>query len=137
MTMEDLRRLDEAGWELYHVAADPTETTNLADSHREKLRELMALWYVEAGKHDVLPIDGSGQQRMAEPRPQIAGERERYTYYPGTRAVAESAGPHVLNRSQVIEAEVEISDGGCEGVLLAHGGNTGGYSFFVQNGKLH
>lgn len=137
LTADDLRRLDVEGWELYHVDEDPTETRNLAESHRDKLRELISFWYVEAGKYNVLPIDGRGQQRVAEERPQIARERSRYVYYPGTQGVPENAAAHVLNRSHAITAEVDIPDGGAEGVLLCHGGNTGGYSFYVKDGKLH
>jgi len=134
---EDLRRLDEQGWELYDLTTDPTESRNIAPANREKLREMIALWYVEAGKYGVLPIDGRGQQRLAEERPQITAERKQYTYYPHTQSVPESASPRLLNRSHVICAEVEIPDGGAEGVLLCHGGNTGGYAFFVKDDKLH
>lgn len=137
MTAEDLRQLDEHHWQLYHVAEDPTETQDLAQSHREKLHELITLWYVEAGKYDVLPIDGRGQQRFVEPRPVLAPEREEYVYYPDTQLVPENAAAHVLNRSHAIRADVVIPDGGAEGVLLSHGGLTGGYSFYLKDGKLH
>jgi arylsulfatase len=137
MTADDLRALDAHGWELYHVDEDPTESRDVAAENLPRLRELIALWYVEAGRYGVLPIDGRGQQRFAEPRPQISAERTSYRYFPGTDAVPESAAARLLNRSFVITAEVEIPEGGASGVLLAHGGNTGGYSFFVQGGKLH
>jgi arylsulfatase A-like enzyme len=137
ITAEDLRELDAHGWELYHVADDPTETNDVATDHPEVLRELISLWYVEAGRYNVLPIDGRGQQRFAEPRPRLAPNMTRYVYYPGTQAVPENAAPPILNRSHSIEADVEIPAGGAEGVLLCHGGNTGGYAFFVKDDKLH
>lgn len=137
ISAEDLRRLDVEGWELFHVDEDFTESTDIAEEHRDKLRELVTLWYVEAGKYDVLPIDGRGQQRFAEERPQLTAERTSYTFYPGTQAVPENAAPRLLNRSHAMTAEVVIPEGGAEGVLLCHGGNTGGYSFYVQGGKLH
>ena len=136
MSAEDLRQLDAHGWQLYHVAEDPAETRDLAGEQREKLEELISLWYVEAGKYNVLPIDGRGQQRFAEPRPQIAGERDVYTYFPGTQMVPENDAVHLLNRSFVIRADVDIPDGGAEGVLLTHGGVTGGYSFYLKDGAL-
>jgi arylsulfatase A-like enzyme len=136
ISAEDLRQLDAHGWQLYHVAEDPTETQDVAADHAETLRELIALWYVEAGKYDVLPIDGRGQQRFAEPRPQISREQEQYVYFPGTQAVPENAAAHLLNRSFVIRAEVVVPDGGAEGVLLTHGGVPGGYSFYVVDGTL-
>lgn len=137
LTADDLRRIDVHGWELYNVEEDPTETKNRAESDKDKLRELVTLWYVEAGKYDVLPIDGRGAERLAEERPQLAGERRRYEFYPGTQAVPENVAPRLLNRSFSIQAEVIIPDDGAEGVLLCMGSNTGGFSFFVKDAKLH
>jgi arylsulfatase len=105
--------------------------------NRPKLIEMIATWYVEAGKYNVLPVDGRGVQRLAEERPQIALPRTRYTYYPNTQDVPSNSAVRVLNRSHSITADVEIPQGGAEGILLAHGGNDGGYSFYVKGGKLH
>ncbi len=137
MSREDLARIDTQGWELYHVAEDPTETRNLADTHRDKLIELITYWYVEAGRYQVLPIDGRGQQRFAEERPQLAPERSRYVYFPHLQSVPENVAVKVLNCAHSITARVTIPTGGAEGVLLCHGGNTGGYTFFVKDGHLH
>jgi arylsulfatase A-like enzyme len=137
ISAEALQKLDAHGWELYHLTEDPTETTDVAATHRDKLIEMISLWYVEAGKYGVLPIDGRGQQRFADERPQIAPDRDTYEYYPGTQAVPGNAAVSVINRSHTITAEVDIPDGGAEGVLLAHGGIEGGYSLFVQGGHLH
>ena len=76
ITAEMLGRLDSDGWELYHVADDPAENRNLAGEHRDKLIELISLWYVQAGKYDVLPIDGSALQRMMVVRPEVAETRD-------------------------------------------------------------
>ena len=81
------------GWELYHVAEDFAENHNVADEHRDKLIELIGTWYVEAGKYDVLPIDGSGlaahggREAAQSPPP-----RDRYTYRPDTQSVPFFAG---------------------------------------------
>src|SRR5215212_8656665 len=133
---EALTELDATGWELYHVATDFAENHNLAADNRPRLIELIAQWYVEAGRYDVFPGDGRGQQRFAEERPVIAADRTRYTYYPGTQEVAQNAAPPVLNRPHSIHAGVEIPDGGAEGVLVSQGGVDGGFSFFVQGGRL-
>ena len=98
---------------------------------------MIAQWYVEAGKYNVLPIDGRGQQRFAEERPQIAVDRTRYTYYPHTQEIAQNTAPRILNRPHTISALVEIPEGGAEGVLVSQGGVDGGFSFFVQDGRLH
>ena len=77
LTEDKLRHLDATGWELYNVEDDPAETRNLADTNRATLIEMIALWYVEAGKYNVLPLDSRGTSRFADERPQITLERRR------------------------------------------------------------
>jgi arylsulfatase A-like enzyme len=134
---DKLTELDAKGWELYHITEDVAENHNVATDNRAKLIELIATWYVEAGKYNVLPIDSRGTLRFADERPQIALARTRYTYYPGTQMVPINACPNVLNRPHSITADVEISKGGAEGALLSAGDVQGGYAFYVQGGKLH
>ena len=137
MNKDKLIELDAKGWELYDLTKDFAENHNLADQNRPKLIEMIANWYVEAGKYNVLPVDSRGVARIAEPRPQIAVDRKSYTYYPGTQMVPANAGPRVLNRSHSITADVEVPKGGAEGALLSAGDVQGGYCFYVQGGKLH
>jgi arylsulfatase len=137
ITAEELTKLDATGWELYHVAEDFSENHNVAGENRAKLIEMISLWYVEAGKYKVLPIDSRGATRLLDPRPQAAPQRNRYSFYPGTQVVPGNATVNVINRAHSITAEVDIPEGGTEGVLLSYGGNEGGYVFYVQNHKLH
>ncbi|WP_438017374.1 arylsulfatase [Sorangium sp. So ce315] len=137
LTAEQLRELDAGGWELYHVAEDFSESQDLSAQHPDLLKEMIDRWYVEAGRYNVLPLDSRGAQRLNEARPRLAGPRSRFVYYPGTSAVPEHAAVSVLNRPHSITAEVEISPGGDEGVLLSHGGLSGGYTLFVKDRKLH
>ena len=160
ISAEKLTDLDANYWELYNVAEDFAENHNLAPrkhlsglervsealglveespeeaANRAKLIELIGMWYVEAGKYNVMPVDGRGTARFAEERPQIAADRTSYTFYPGTQSVPYNAGPRLLNRTHSITADVEIPEGGVEGALVSYGGTDGGYSFFVQDGKL-
>jgi arylsulfatase len=131
-----LRELDAEDWELYHVAEDFSETRNLAAQNRPQLIELIATWYAEAGKYKVLPIDSRGTARLAEERPYITKERERYVYYPGTSSISNYSAPPVLNRPHSITARIEIEDG-AEGVLVAQGGSSGGYTLYIKDRKLH
>ena len=135
MSSDELTRLDAKGWELYHVDEDFAETKNLAGQERDRLIAMIGMWYVEAGRYNVLPIDSRGVQRIAEERPQIAVNRNRYVLYPGTQAIPAAAAPRILNRPFTITAEVELPEG-AEGVLLSMGGNDGGISFYVQESKL-
>jgi arylsulfatase len=133
---ETLTELDANGWELYHVAEDFAENHDIAADYRPRLIEMIAQWYVEAGKYNVLPVDGRGQQRFADPRPEIAGARSTYTYYPGTQEVPVNAAAKIINRPHSITADVEVPSGGAQGVLISQGGIDGGYTLFVKDGKL-
>jgi len=133
---EKLTELDANAWELYHVAEDFAENYNIAEGNRARLIEMVAQWYVEAGKYNVLPVDGRGQQRFAEPRPQIAKDRSLYVFYPNTQEVPMNASAQIINRPYSITADLEFKKGD-EGVLISQGGIDGGYVFYVQDGKLH
>lgn len=136
ISAETLTELDAHHWELYHVAEDFTENHNVAAENRPRLIEMIAQWYVEAGKYHVLPVDGRGQQRLADERPTIAVDRTRYTYYPGTQPVPAVAAANILNRTHAITAEVEIPEEGAQGVLVSAGGVDGGFTLYVQDGSL-
>jgi arylsulfatase len=133
---EKLTELDAKHWELYHVVEDFAENYDVAAENRAKLIEMIATWYVEAGKYNVLPVDGRGTARFAEERPQIAKDRTSYTFYPQTQAVPYNAGPRLLNRTHTITADVEVPEGGAEGALVSFGGTDGGFSFYLKDGKL-
>ncbi len=132
---EKLTEMDATSWELYNVNQDFAENHNLAAENRPKLIEMIAQWYVEAGKYNVLPVDGRGQQRFTDERPQIAVNRTSYTYYPGTQEVPVNAAARIINRPHSITADVEFNEND-EGVLISQGGIDGGYAFYVKDGKL-
>ncbi len=132
-----LDELETDGWELYRITDDPTESRDVGPQHPAKLRELVALWWVEAGKYKVLPLDGEVTSRLGVERPQTSRPRSRFTYYPGLSAVPQPAGPQTLNRPHSIEADVTIPPSGAEGVLLANGGAAGGFVLYVMDGRLH
>jgi arylsulfatase A-like enzyme len=132
-----LAELDSTAWELYHVDDDFAENNDVAADNRAKLIALIGTWYVEAGRYGVMPVDGSGLQRMLAEKPQAAAPRDSYTYIPDTQSTPFFAGPRVLNRPHSITASVEIPEGGAEGVLLSQGSAAGGYSLFMKDGALH
>lgn len=133
---DKLTELDAEGWELYHLETDYAENHDLAADNRAKLIEMVGTWYVEAGKYNVLPVDSRGPARALDERPQICVARTSCTYYPDTQVVPLNSCPQVLNRPHSITADVEIPEGGAEGVLLCCGSVQAGYSFYIQNGKL-
>jgi len=136
ITPEVLEQLDREGWELYDIGHDPTESRDVAAEHPDRLRDLIALWWEEAEKYKVLPLDGSLQARLQTERQRTSKPRERFVYYPGGSVVPAFAAPPVFNRPYSIEADVEIANGDATGVLVAQGGDAGGYAMFVDGGHL-
>ncbi len=136
ISADALSELDASGWELYHVDEDFAETRNVAADNRDRLIGMIGTWYAEAGKYNVLPVDGSALARLLVERPMLAAPRDRYVYYADTQSVPYFATPKVLNRPHSITADVEIPAGGAEGVLLCQGAAPGGFSLFMKDGKL-
>jgi arylsulfatase A-like enzyme len=132
-----LRDLDEHGWELYHIAKDPPENHDLSAEHPDRLAELVSLWYIEAGRHEVFPIDANAIARLLAQRPHLTTPSERYTYRPGTHTVPQFNGPRLLNRPHSITADAETSDKGSDGVLMCQGTAVGGWTFYIKDGRLH
>ena len=137
ITPDVLDDLDANSWELYNIAEDPTEAHNVAEKYPEKLTEMIARWYVEAGKYKVLPLDGTLMQRFITERPRIAKDRDQYVFYPNLSVVPIGGTPMAFNRPHSITAEVDIPSDGAEGVLLAQGGIAGGFVFYMKDNKLH
>jgi arylsulfatase len=129
------KSFDEDRWELYHVDEDFSEAHDLANEYPQKLRELQDLWWIEAAKYNVLPIDARTIGR-AIGRPRPGPKRHRFVYYPGGAPVEVAAAVNIKNRSHSITAEAVIPPGGAEGVLLASGGRFGGFSLYMQDRKL-
>lgn len=127
---------DEDKWELYNVEEDFSECKDLADKHPEKLRQLVELWWAEAGKYNVLPLDDRFSERVVSRRDEIDKEKKSYTFYPGTVRVPENSAPHFKNRSYSINAEVEIPKVGAEGPICAIGGIGSGWSLYIKDRKL-
>ena len=133
---DKLRELDAKGWELYNVNEDPAETKNLAEKERARLIEMIGMWYVEAGKYNVLPIDSRGTLRFAEERPQIAVGPQAVHLLSGTQSVPSNAAPRLVNVPHSVSVHANVPKGGAEGVLFSMGGVDGGFAFYVQGGKL-
>jgi arylsulfatase A-like enzyme len=137
-TISGWSHFTEDTWELYHIEEDRSEARNLAAAHPTKLLELQAYWWHEAGKYNGLPLeDRTAVEVLSSPRPQPAPRRTRFTYYPETSGVPEAVAANTRNQSYTITADVEIPDGGAEGVLFAHGSRFGGHALYVKNNRLH
>jgi len=123
-------------WELYNVMEDPTQFNDLAAKMPEKLKQMQSIFYLEAKKHNVLPLNNTTLQRWNSPRPNLTAGRTVFTYSGGLTGVPNSTAPSILNKSYTITAEVTIPEGGAEGMIVTDGGRFGGYGLFLSKGEL-
>jgi hypothetical protein len=106
-------------WELYNVNEDPTEDNDLAAQIPDKLKQMQDLFYSEARKYDVLPLDNSTLARWNTPRPSLTAGRTEFTYSGELSGVPASAAPSILDKSYTITTNVEIPEGGAQSPVRA------------------
>jgi len=124
-------------WELYHVAEDFSESNDLADEYPEKLEELKAIFEEEAWANQVYPLYDDMLARLNAVNYVLFGDKKEFTYYaPGAVRIAEKASAPVKGRSHTIETTIDLK-GDEEGVIVSCGGMTGGYTMYINGGKLH
>ncbi len=123
-------------WELYNVMEDPTQNNDLAAKMPEKLTQLQNLFYIEAAKYNVLPLDNTTLARWNSPKPSLKEGRATFTYSGALANVPSSTAPSILDKSYTITAEVTIPEGGAEGMIVTEGGRFGGYGLFLSEGVL-
>ena len=122
-------------WELYDLSKDWTQYDDVAASYPDKLKKLQDQFWVEATKYQVLPLDASVAARLIAPRPNLTAGKTLFTYSGELTGIPHGDAPSVLDTSYTITAEVEIPQGGAEGMLLTEGGRFGGYGFYLLKGK--
>ena len=122
-------------WELYNVKEDPTEFNDLAAKMPEKLKEMQALFYSGGEEVQRAAARQLVAARWNTPRPSLTAGRTVFTYSGELTGVPASAAPSILNKSYTITAEVEIPEGGAEGMIVTEGGRFGGYGLFLSKGE--
>ena len=127
---------DDDVWELYHVAEDLSEIEDLAAERPEHVARLVDLWWEEAERNQVLPLDNRVLWTLVHPKPDRRRPRDLFRYFPGGAQVPEPVAVNVRNRSHAVTAEVEVGDGPpAEGVLVALGSVLGGWSLHLLGGR--
>jgi len=138
---ETLRKFAPGAWdptsdpvELYYLPDDFSQARNVADQHPEKVEELKKLFWEEAERYDVFPLLGglTGFFGILPPIP----TQSTFTYYADVQNVASGMIPRIYNHSYTISADLEIPEGGAEGVIVAEADHLGGFALFVEDGKL-
>jgi arylsulfatase A-like enzyme len=127
---------DNDKWELYRIDGDFSEANDMAAREPRRLRDLQDLFWIEAAKYQVLPLDDRFIER-ADPslRPSLIAGRTDFTFFPGAIRIPESSSPNVKNRSHSITAHIDVPQKGGDGVLVAAGGIVAGYALYVRDGK--
>ncbi len=128
--------IDDDVWELYHLDQDFNEVDDRAADEPDRLADMIDRWWQEAEAHQVLPLDDRFGERFAENAARVHGARTHYEFWAGMGHLASDVAPDVRSRSYRIVAEVDVHDGGSDGVLIAHGDATSGYTLYVQNAHL-
>jgi arylsulfatase len=127
--------IDGYEWELYHTDTDFSQSENLAAGNPEKLREFQLLFYTEAARHEVLPIDNSKTARLDPAiRPSLTRGRKRFTYGDGMTRIPEGASPNLKNTSFTITADVDVEEK-ASGMIVTQGGLFGGIGLFLRDGR--
>src|SRR5262249_14590092 len=124
---------EEDVWELYHVAEDFSEVHDIAASHPEKLEKMKRLWWREAEKYQVLPLNNQPGRFMDR-----RYRRDRHVLHAGIGPLPEAIAPNLRGRPFVIAAELDVPASGDVRVgIAAHGAHSGGYALFLQGRRLH
>ena len=127
--------LNNVTWELYDVTKDWTQSDDVAAKNPEKLKEMKELFLSEAKKYQVLPLDASVATRLVAPRPNITAGRSEFVYTTPMVGLPQGDSPLLLNCSYTITADIDVPQGGAEGMILTSGGRFGGYGFYLLKGK--
>jgi arylsulfatase A-like enzyme len=130
---------EKAKWELYHIDDDFSQADDLSAKNPDKLKALVDLWWAEAARHDILPLDWRAVERLSDQitgRPSVAAGRKTFVYETPLVALPEASAPDLKNKSFTITAEVEIPADGGDGMIFTQGGITAGWGFYLQKGKL-
>ncbi len=127
--------VNDVKWELYDLSKDWTQCDDVVAVNPTKLAELQYLFWVEASKYQVLPLDASGFTRSIAQRPSIVAGRTEFTYLTPVTGVLSGNEPNVFNKSYSFTADITVPEGGGEGVLVTDGGRFGGYALYLNQGK--
>jgi arylsulfatase len=117
--------------ELYDLNADFSQSQNIADKHPEKVKEMKDMFIEEARKYQVFPLDASVATRIVTPRPNITAGHTEFVYTLPMVGLPQGDSPFLVDSSYTITADIEVPEGGAEGMILTSGGRFAGYGFYL------
>ena len=121
--------------ELYNLSTDFSQSKNIADEHPDKVKEMKQMFIAEAKKYQVFPMDASVAARIVAPRPNITAGRTEFVYTHPMVGLPQGDSPFLLNSSYTITADLDVPEGGAEGMIMTSGGRFAGYGFYLLKGK--
>jgi arylsulfatase len=127
--------LNNQAFQLYNLGKDFTQSNDIAAQNPQKVKELRQKFVAEAKKYQVLPLDASVAARIVAPRPNITAGRTEFVYTRPMVGLPQGDSPFLLNASYTITADIEVPQGGAEGMILTSGGRFAGYGFYLLKGK--
>ena len=122
-------------WELFDLSKDWTQADDVAAQHPDKVKEMKELFWQEAEKYQVAPLDSSVIARIITPRPSLSAGRTSFAWTRPITGIPNGDAPSLLNTSYRCKADIEIAPGGSEGMLVTQGGRFGGYGFYILGSK--
>ncbi len=127
--------LNNQVFQLYDLSKDFSQTEDLAAKYPQKVKAMRAKFVAEAKKYQVLPLDASVAARIVAPRPNITAGRTEFVYTRPMVGLPQGDSPFLLNASYTISADIDVPQGGAEGMILTSGGRFAGYGFYLLQGK--
>ena len=127
--------LNNQVFQLYDLNRDFSQTNDIADKNPQKVREMREMFMAEARKYQVFPMDASVAARIVAPRPNITAGRTEFVYTQPMVGLPQGDSPFLLNSSYTITADIDVPQGGAEGMILTSGGRFAGYGFYLLKGK--
>jgi hypothetical protein len=121
--------------ELYDLSKDFSQAVDIAAKHPQKVKDMRKMFVAEAKKYEVFPMDASVAARLVAPRPNITAGRSEFVYTRPMTGLPQGDSPSVLNASYTFTADIEVPQGGAEGMIVTSGGRFAGYGFYLLQGK--
>jgi len=121
--------------QLYNLDQDFSQSQNLASQYPDKVKEMKKAFIAEGKKYNVFPMDASVAARIVAPRPNITAGRTEFVYTHPMVGLPQGDSPFLLDSSFTMTAEIEVPEGGAEGMIVTSGGRFAGYGFYLLKGK--
>jgi arylsulfatase A-like enzyme len=127
--------LNNQVFQLYDLTKDFSQSQDIAAKYPKKVKEMRKMFVAEAKKYQVFPLDASVAARIVAPRPNITAGRTEFVYTRPMTGLPQGDSPMLLNASYTITADVDVPQGGAEGMILTSGGRFAGYGFYLLKGR--